>query len=114
MKHITTGTIPIHQNPGRRQQTDVFVETISPRLCSFFGEEILPFVGPRPTRYCRDMIKNVIIERDAANVMELDHVMSKRKIYARYGYINGHVIVNTADRTTIKSERIRIFNDHEE
>ena len=114
MNHIKTGTIPVHLNLGRRQQTDLFVETILPRLRSFFEEEILPFAGSRPTRYCRDLIRNVIIERDVANVMELDPGMSKRKLYARYGYVNGYLIVYTADGTTIKSERIRIFNDHQE
>ena len=81
MDHIKTGTIPIHMNLGKHHRSALFVETILPRLRSFFEEELLPFAGPRPTRYCRDMIRNVIIERDVANVMELDPDMSKRKIY---------------------------------
>ena len=113
MKHITTGTIPIHQNLGRRQQTDLFVETILPHLCSFFEEEVLPFTGARPTRYCRDMIRNVIIKRNVANVMELDPGMSKRKIYTRYGHVNGYKIVHIVDRTIIKSERTHLENKEE-
>ena len=114
MNRIKTGTLPIHMNLGRHHQTNLFVETILPHLQSFFADEVLSLAGPRPTRYCRDTVRNIIIERDVANVMELDPGISKRRIYARYGYVNGYKIVYTADGTTIKSKRICLENEHEE
>ena len=114
MNHIKTGTLPIHMNLGRYHQTDLFVEIILPRLQSFFADKVLPLAGPRPNCYCRDTVRNIIIERDVANVMELNPGMFKRKIFTRYGYVNGYKIVYAADTTTIKSEHICLENKHEE
>ena len=81
MNRIKTGTLPIHMNLGRYHQTDLFVEIILPRLQSFFADKVLPLAGPRPNCYCRDTVRNIIIDRDVAGVEKLDSGMSKNNLY---------------------------------
>ena len=68
-------------NLERHHQIDLFIETILPRLRSFFADKVLPLAGHRTTCYCRDTVRNIIIDRDVAGVEKLDSGMSKNNLY---------------------------------
>ena len=87
-KHINNGTIPTQPNMGS-SLSFLFEETILPRLGSFFKDVVLPLSGPRPTRYTRDKVTGTVVERDVANVIELDPGTSERGLFKHYGFVNG-------------------------
>ena len=87
MRHIDNNTLPVHMNEGGQYFNFLFQERVLPTLRLFFNNEALPLSGARPTQYTRDIVTKSIIERDVADVIELDPGLTKRGLYKKYGFL---------------------------